>query len=302
MNRRQSLGGGARGFIPLKGKILTHLHIDQNNVIMNNRFSKCEVNMKKGFTLAEVLITLGIIGVVAAMTMPTLIGKYKERETITKLKKINSVMNQAFYMAVKDHGSPELWGWSASIFSEEDDAKEQTDKGKNVFIDKIAPYLKTTSICRFGESCRNNSKYKRDVYSLDGTPKRGDNFFGTPAIMLADGSTIEDFWVSSNDCSYNYGESKPLHNAVCAEIWVDINGVKKPNVIGKDIFWFFMSRYGIYPGGLQDQGDYFAQRCNLAHPGDGNGYACAAWVIYNENMDYLRCNDLSWNGKRKCSE
>ena len=39
MNRRQSLGGGARGFIPLKGKKLAHLQADQNNVIMNNKLA-----------------------------------------------------------------------------------------------------------------------------------------------------------------------------------------------------------------------------------------------------------------------
>lgn len=44
--------------------------------------------MKKyAFTLAEVLITLGIIGVVAAMTLPTVVNKYREKETVTKLKK-----------------------------------------------------------------------------------------------------------------------------------------------------------------------------------------------------------------------
>ncbi|MFQ8625693.1 MAG: type II secretion system protein [Candidatus Gastranaerophilaceae bacterium] len=41
-----------------------------------------------GFTLAEVLITLGIIGVVAALTMPSVINNYKEKETIAKLKRL----------------------------------------------------------------------------------------------------------------------------------------------------------------------------------------------------------------------
>ncbi len=44
--------------------------------------------MKKAFTLAEVLITLGIIGVVAAMTLPSLVGNYKKKVTVTRLKKI----------------------------------------------------------------------------------------------------------------------------------------------------------------------------------------------------------------------
>ncbi len=42
---------------------------------------------KKGFTLAEILITLGIIGIVAAMTIPTLISNYKKKEYSTKIKK-----------------------------------------------------------------------------------------------------------------------------------------------------------------------------------------------------------------------
>ena len=41
---------------------------------------------KSAFTLADVLILLGIIGVVAAMTMPTLLAKYQEKQTVTKLK------------------------------------------------------------------------------------------------------------------------------------------------------------------------------------------------------------------------
>ena len=41
--------------------------------------------MKKGFTLAEVLITLGIIGVVAALTLPSLITNYRKKQTVAQL-------------------------------------------------------------------------------------------------------------------------------------------------------------------------------------------------------------------------
>ena len=50
-----------------------------------------------GFTLAEVLITLGIIGVVAAMTMPALVAAYNNHITEVRLKKFYSIMNQAIY-------------------------------------------------------------------------------------------------------------------------------------------------------------------------------------------------------------
>ena len=60
--------------------------------------------MKKGFTLAEVLITLGIIGVVAAMTIPTLMTKYAKQRTETQLVKFYSMMNQTLRMSVADNG------------------------------------------------------------------------------------------------------------------------------------------------------------------------------------------------------
>lgn len=59
-------------------------------------------NIKYGFTLAEVLITLGIIGVVAAMTMPSLIASHKEKETVSKLKKVYSTLSNAFYLQMKN--------------------------------------------------------------------------------------------------------------------------------------------------------------------------------------------------------
>lgn len=61
------------------------------------------------FTLAEVLITLGIIGVVAAMTIPTLIQKTTNLIVETKLKKIYSVMNQAIMLSELDNGPKEKW-------------------------------------------------------------------------------------------------------------------------------------------------------------------------------------------------
>ena len=69
-----------------------------------------EVNMfKKAFTLAEVLITLAIIGVVAAMTIPTLISNYKKHEVETKLVKFYSVINEAVKLSEIDNGEMVHW-------------------------------------------------------------------------------------------------------------------------------------------------------------------------------------------------
>jgi prepilin-type N-terminal cleavage/methylation domain-containing protein len=64
--------------------------------------------MKKGFTLAEVLITLGIIGVVSAMTIPTLIHKYKNDEYIAGMKKIYATLAQATLSAKEQVGLENL--------------------------------------------------------------------------------------------------------------------------------------------------------------------------------------------------
>ena len=58
--------------------------------------ANCDNSQRAGFTLAEVLITLGIIGVVAALTMPSLIENHRKKEVVTKLKAFNSIMGQAF--------------------------------------------------------------------------------------------------------------------------------------------------------------------------------------------------------------
>ena len=79
-----------------------------------------------GFTLAEVLITLGVIGVVSAITIPTLIQSYRNHVVETRLKKVYSVMNQAIQRAEADYGAKELW----DIYSPD-------------FYDKYyAPYIK----------------------------------------------------------------------------------------------------------------------------------------------------------------
>lgn len=63
----------------------------------------------KGFTLAETLITLGIIGVVAAMTLPTLIQQHNNKVVETRLMKFYSSINQAIKMAEVDYGDKKIW-------------------------------------------------------------------------------------------------------------------------------------------------------------------------------------------------
>lgn len=66
-------------------------------------------NTIKGFTLAEVLITLGVIGIVASLTMPTLLQNTKKSEATARLKKFISLINQALIRAESDYGMREDW-------------------------------------------------------------------------------------------------------------------------------------------------------------------------------------------------
>ena len=63
----------------------------------------------QAFTLAEVLITIAIIGIVAAMTLPSVIANYKKKEIPIRLKKFSSTMQNAFNMAKLEHGPVESW-------------------------------------------------------------------------------------------------------------------------------------------------------------------------------------------------
>lgn len=65
--------------------------------------------VKFGFTLAEILITLGIIGIVAAMTIPTLMHEYKIKRTITILREDQSIITQMLKLSESENGEPEGW-------------------------------------------------------------------------------------------------------------------------------------------------------------------------------------------------
>ena len=103
-------------------RVLSEAHRKELNVLTSyrlNDFKKkagathvdMSANIRRAaFTLAEVLITLGIIGVVAAMTIPTLIANYQKKITTTRLKHAYSLVTQASKMWEVDYSSDERYG------------------------------------------------------------------------------------------------------------------------------------------------------------------------------------------------
>lgn len=237
--------------------------------------------MKKfGFTLAEVLITLGIIGVVAAMTLPSLVAKYKEKQSVTALKKAYSILNQAGQMIYNDYGNPDNWGISSNA-----------QASMNTNIDIFKQYIKTVKTCKFGEQsdCFYAGYYTR--IDNDGNTFNAFNMADDGwGFVLPDGQAVRP-WITNT--ARDIGMTRKIYGNLA----VDINGKKGPNASNQDLFYFYFLEGGqVIPYGMQGAtSNSFEDTC-ITNMDNG----CTAWVIYNENMDYLRCKDLSWEGKHKC--
>lgn len=167
-----------------------------------SQFRNTDLHKKVAFTLAEVLITLGIIGVVAALTLPTLIQGYKKQEASTRLKKFYSTMTQAIATAEADSGT-KAYDWDALLWPTYDPANSY--KLTSVYYNKyIAPYIKTLKVEDGVYDPKNNINSKMKIY-------------------FSDGSTAE------------------LNDGLCVDVYYDINGPKEPNQTGKDIFLFYIA-------------------------------------------------------------
>ena len=171
---------------------------------------------KAAFTLAEVLITLGIIGIIAAMTLPMLIAKYQKLVTATQLKRTYSLLYNAHLMAVKDYGDIEYWDMPVPSSDPETGEYIPAPLTTNEFVEKYyMPYLRTSG----AREKKLTDKYPaynfngQDAYFTDGSVARGNYF------RLADGSCL-CLWANNQFAVFN----------------VDVNCEKAPNILGRDIF------------------------------------------------------------------
>lgn len=261
-----------------KGNRTSVVEMNQNSFIdkVYSLFTSHHSLKRAAFTLAEVLITLGIIGVVAAMTMPSLIQNYQEKATVTKLKKCYSLVSQAYVSILNDEGG-------SDTLQAGDDLE---------MMEKFGKYLKYQKTCGRNKGCFPNVTYKS--VTGNGYSKWEDDTTDRSRAILTDGTLI----MFNKSAMWGGNEGNYLY----AQIYVDINGFKGPNQLGRDFFYFYINPEKIVPAGAKaleekNENQKFTKNCIQQ-----NGYACAAWVIYNENMDYLHCKDLSWDGKHSCKE
>ncbi|MBQ8459219.1 type II secretion system protein [bacterium] len=172
-------------------KVLHHTIQNSNSLLTKYR----------AFTLAEVLITIGIIGVVAALTIPNLINNYKKQSTAIQLKSEYSKILQAIKLSITDNGDPSSW-----------------DKDNKTFLAKyIVPYLS-------GASPYNNH-YNIIILS---SKVRNNNE-----------KNLWYYWPwSKNDSHLYILKSGTIINYTNGYLTIDINGPSKPNKLGIDSFVF----------------------------------------------------------------
>ena len=183
-------------------KYVSEAHSNELNVLTSYRLN--DFKKKAAFTLAEVLITLAIIGIVAAMTIPTLISDYRKKDTSARLKKFYSMMNQAIKLSEIDNGPAQHWQ-TAHLLWKPDGTPDYAQNKQLIetFITQyLLPYIKYSKVT---DSDRQASDDGEAIVKK---------------IYLNDGSTVD------------------IRNGLSKEFFYDTNGDAKPNTNGIDIFYF----------------------------------------------------------------
>ncbi len=228
------------------------------------------VPRKAAFTLAEVLITLGIIGVVAAMTLPTVINNTQNKELEAALKKSYSALSQVTMRVINE----DLGGVidSRSVYDI-----------RNHFV----KYYKGAALCKETSSV-NNCPPSKDICSfLEATYK---NYNGkSRAVCLGNDAltnTIDGTTVYFDKADFAAETPEAVANKFV--ILIDVNGwQRKPNKLGHDMFVFEITREGkLLPMGAENTVYSEDTYCSLSSDSRRNGFGCTSKAL--SHKDYFK--------------
>lgn len=223
--------------------------------------------LKKAFTMAEVLMVLAVIGVVAAMALPRLSDNVDEQALVAGVKKAYSDLQIAYDAMVTRYGEPD--GWLNGL--------ESNKKASELLKNRLKESLDVELDCEDSDSnCMPTSI--TDAYYLKLKSGMG--------LAISADSDV-DFTCSNFQDKY--------YPCKFGNIYVDVNGPDKgPNQDGYDIFDFVLSGNGVEPEGLSYASGIYIY--------DDTPSMNTAWAIKAGNLDYNKCfSDLSWANKRTCN-
>lgn len=244
-------------------------------------------NKRFGFTLAEVLITLGIIGVVAALTLPTLIQKYRKQVWVNQLKKSVSTFDNGFKMMLADAGTDDLL--NTELWESLEEEGYCCGMSNPMHSDEILKkYFKILDIadsegdyrtCSF-EADENNDDENNEklVYKLlNGNEYSFEFLIRGRKIQMADGSTIG---------VYLYPFENYVYTHSAGVIAIDVNGKNKgPNQWGRDTFAFNIDEKGfLIPKMTYEDIKSYSEYCGNIETGDISnaiGVGCEARIIHD---------------------
>ena len=205
------------------------------------------------FTLAEVLITLGIIGVIASITIPNVVAKYRASVLRTQFKKSYSILSQALSLTAE-----ELGGNLHEMFKDEPPGFD----GAVLFRETFNNYLISTLELKKSSQLFAFAPYNKNLESDDTTMGLG-TYPGY--IILGDGTAVS---VLKNNDRLN--------------VLVDINGLKRPNRAGYDTFLFVVdTKQDILTSWSQDAQKY----CSKTSSHSYNGRACTYYAMIDRSPD-----------------
>lgn len=192
---------------------------------------------QRAFTLAEVLITLGVIGVVAAMTMPSLIQNHQKKELLNQFKVAYSTMQTTFNKAEYDLGYKPLCFYRSDRPSTQVSA--YLDEDCEEFWNYMYNNLKVVKFCKnnaYENGCIPDYNGFNEVYATKDPSLSEDDITqitnNCPAWRTKDNVRSQRAAVLSNGMIILYYGKGSMIFAI------DVNGKKGPNKWGYDLFSF----------------------------------------------------------------
>lgn len=291
---------------------------------------------KTAFTLAEVLIVMALIGFLFTLMIPNLAQKRSSTKFIEQAQIAQTKLQDAITKTAAENNDSNPMDWESVRASENKseaiikaiskklsimsycggsprgcfastDYRTLNGKVTTVITDEMEDFSKTAEPEEYKLKIK-KTKTDDEGYSLDYTINAkytdADPEKSTTYINLLEGGSIA-LKTNSTYCDGIVLATDPLERQYCAQILVDINGPAIPNMLGVDVFGFYLAGNTVLPMGFYGDEFNFEGNCLRETPNADkyNGLACTAWALKTKNMDYRKCQAgtrIGWALSPRC--